>query len=419
MLTAFNTALSALSAESTAISVVGNNLANLNTTGFKSSNVNFADVMSASLAADGSTQMGMGIKNPLTQKDFSQQGAIQSSSNGLSVAIQGSGFLIDRDSSGVLTYTRDGNLKVSSTGTLQTSQGQAIQGWTNLAGGPVNTNVPIGNITVPTGTLEPATPTSNLSLNMNLDATAAVTTTSAAPTYSTQVQVFDSLGTAQTLTVNFWKTSNATSPTAPSNWTWSAALPNGTTTSTGTISFDQSGNLAAPLKTAASPVIAVTGLTDGAANLGINFNLYQNGVPTITQYAQTSSVSSNLQDGSAAAQVTGVSVGSGGAVMAALSNGKQLQVGMLAVANFVNPTSLVAVGDNNFQVSGRTSQAAIGTAGTGGRGDVIGSATESSTVDISTEFTRLMTYQNSYTASARVITTANNIQQETTNLIHS
>ncbi len=414
MLTAFNTALSGLSADSTAVSVVGNNIANLNTTGFKSSSVTFADVMSATLTADGSTQLGMGVKSPVTNKDFLQEGALVSTSNALDVAIQGQGFLIDKTAGGSVLYSRDGNLKTDSIGTLMNSQNEAIQGWT-VVNGKVNTNAALGNIVVPTGTLEPAVATTNMSFNTNLDATAAVATaplTAANATYSTPIQVFDSLGKAQTVTMNFWNNGGG-------NWTWGASVPaaNGTTTSTGTLTFDSSGNLTSPASTAAAPTVAITGLADGAANMNINFNLYANGSSAITQYAQQSSTSSNSQDGSAPASVTGVSIGSGGAVFASLSNGKQLQIATVAVANFTNPTSLIAVGNNDYQVSGLTSQPAIGAAGTGGRGDIQGSTLESSTVDISTEFTQLMTFQNSYEANSRVITTANTLEQQTVNLI--
>jgi flagellar hook protein FlgE len=409
LLTAFNTALSALQAESTAISVVGNNLANLNTTGFKADQVTFADLMSETLSAGGSTQIGTGVGTPFTLKNFSQDGAPQTSTNPLAVAIQGQGFLLDRSASGALLYTRDGNLSTDQNGTLQNSEGEAIQGWMNLTfnGGPINTSGPVGNIVIPMGSLVPGQATGNLGLNMNLDATAAV-----GSNFSTQLQVFDSLGNAQTLTMDFTKTgTNA--------WSWAASVPAGagTTTSTGTLAFDNSGNLQTPATNPAAPNISITGLADGAANLNFSFDPYNNGAATITQYAQASSVASNTQDGSAPSQISGVSIGNGGAVMASLSNGKQIQVGELAVANFTNPDSLIAVGNNDFQVSGLSSQAAIGTANSGGRGQIIGGATEASTVDISTEFTHLMTYQQGYEANSRVITTANSILQQTVNLI--
>lgn len=420
MLTAFSSALSALNADSTAISVVGNNLANLNTTGFKASTVDFQDLLYATLGG-GSTQVGMGVSQPTTETVFSQ-GATQSTSNPLDVAISGQGFLIDQTASGATEYTRDGNLTVNSSGNLVDANGDYIQGWSSLTGN-VNSTGPVGNITVPTGSLQQATPTANMSITMNLDATAANTTPSTGgvpntPTYSTPVEVYDSLGNSHVVTINFWKTASAT-PTTPAQWTWSASVPatDGTTTSTGTLQFDQNGNLVSPASTAASPTISITGLTDGASNLTLNWNLYSSGNATVTQYAQNSSVSTNTQDGSAAAQLGQISIGNGGEVLAQLSNGQQMQVGQLALANFVNPQSLIAEGNNDYQVSGTTSNPALGTPNSGGRGQILGSELESSTVDISTEFTNLMTYQNSYEAASRVITTADTVMQQTLNIM--
>jgi flagellar hook protein FlgE len=420
MLTAFSTALSALSAESTAISVVGNNLANLNTTGFKASTVEFQDLLYETLGG-GSGQVGMGVNQPTTERVFSQ-GATQSSSNPLDVAISGQGFLIVKTSAGATQYTRDGSLKVDASGNLQTANGDNVQGWSSLTGN-VNATGPIGNITVPTGSLRQATPTANMSLTMNLDATAANTTPSTGgvpnpPTFSTPIEVYDSLGDSHVVTLNFWKTSSASAGT-PAQWTWAASVPasDGTTTSTGTLQFDQNGTLVSPSSTSASPTVAITGLTDGANDLTINWNLYSSSNPTITQYAQTSSMSNNTQDGSAAAQMTQISIGSGGTVLVELSNGQQMEVGQLALANFVNPDSLLDVGNNNYQISGTTSNPAVGLPNSGGRGQILESSLESSTVDISTEFTNLMTYQNSYEAASRVITAADTIMQQTLNIM--
>ncbi len=420
MLTAFSSALSALSADSTAISVVGNDLANLNTTGFKSSTVDFQDLLYESLGG-GSSQVGMGVSQPTTERVFTQ-GATQSSSDPLDVAISGQGFLIVKTGSGATDYTRDGNLTIDSTGNLINANGDYIQGWSSLTGN-VNATGPVGNITVPEGSLQQATPTANMSVTMNLDATAANTTPSTGgvpnpPTYSTPAEVYDSLGNSHVVTIDFWKTASAT-PTTPAQWTWAASVPStdGTTTSTGTLQFDQNGNLVSPASSAASPTIAVTGLADGASDLSFNWNLYTAGNPTITQYSQASSVSSSTQDGNAAAQLGQISIGNGGDVLAQLSNGQQLQVGQLALANFVNPDSLVDVGSNDYQVSGTSSSAAVGMPNSGGRGQILGSELESSTVDISTEFTNLMTYQNSYEAASRVITTADTIMQQTLNIM--
>lgn len=421
MLAAFNTAASALSADSTAVSVVGNNLANLNTSGFKASSSIFEDVFSESLNG-GRTQVGLGVQTPITERNFSQQGTSQTTSNTLDAAIQGQGFFIVKSASGATEYTRDGSFKRSQTGVLETAQGEPVQGWTNLAGN-LSTSGPISEIVIPTGVLEPAKATANISFtNVNLDATAAVGASN-----TTQVAVFDSLGQQHQLTLTFTKTQAATAanpsatpptPALPAQWSWAASLPDGTTSSTGTFVFDQNGNLTSPAITAA-PTITVSNWSDGASpGQAITFNLAPNGASAITQYAQAFNASNPNADGSAATTITDAAIGASGVVNATLSNGQTIQIGQLAMASFVNPDSLVAVGNNNYQTSGLTSQASIGTANTGGRGQIQGSALEGSTVDISTEFTNLITFQNSYSANSRVITTANSMEQQTLDLVH-
>lgn len=417
MLAAFNTAVSALSADSTAVSVVGNNLANLNTSGFKQSSAIFEDVFSQSMNG-GQTQVGLGVQTPITSRNFSQNGTTQTTSNPLDAAIVNQGFFVVKDASGATQYSRDGNFQRSPTGVLQTATGAAVQGWSSLSGS-VNTSGPTGDIVIPTGVLEPAVATTQISFtNINLDATAAVNDSK-----TTQVAVYDSLGQQHELTLTFKKTAGATAASAgppavaatSGQWSWTASLPDGTTASTGSFTFDTNGNLTPP---ATSMPINVTNLADGAADLNITFNLAPNGQSAITQYAQAFNTSNPDADGSPATTVTDASIGDGGMVNATLSNGKTIQIGQLALANFVNPGTLVAIGNNSFQTSGITSQPSIGTANTGGRGQIKGSALESSTVDISTEFTNLITFQNSYSANSRVITTANSMEQETVNLVH-
>lgn len=457
MLTALTTALTALDAETTAIDVTGNNLANLNTTGYKASTVSFYDLMSQTLGSGASSQVGTGLETPLTNTSFTQ-GTIQSSSSPTDVAIQGNGFLIVTTASGATEYTRDGNLQINGLGNLTTATGELVQGYsgTSTTGSPTS-------ISVPTGTLKPAVATANIGLNANLDSTAAVTTTTTTtgtgssavttvntPSYSTSVQVYDSLGNSHQVTLDFWNLGPNSATPPGTTWAYDAVLdgatPNlgtgtGADPNQGTLTFDSSGALtdatygSTDLVTTSSSgqitAVAPAPLTfspTGAATMNVNFNLFNtstsnNGstvfTPAITQYAQTSGVSSDSQDGSAAVNLSSVSIANGGAVMATYSDGEQLQVGQLAMANFVNPQSLLAVGDNNFQVSGDTSAPAIGVPNSEGRGQIVGSALEASTVDIATEFTNLISYQNSYEAASRVISTASTILQQTIDLIQA
>src|SRR6266851_4005882 len=234
MFTSFNTALSALNADATAIDVVGNNLANLNTSWFKASTVSFHDLVTQSLGAAGlgETQVGFGVGSPVTLRQFFQ-GALQSTGGPLDAAIEGDGFFIAKSSGGVQEYTRGGNFVVDSSGNLTMATGEKLLGW-NKVGGVLDTNAPIGPITVPVGTLKPPTVTTTASVDLNLNATPAVG--SAAATFSTSLEVFDSLGTSHVVGFTFTKT-------AANTWGYSATFPDSDLTTppftplTGTLTF--------------------------------------------------------------------------------------------------------------------------------------------------------------------------------------
>jgi flagellar hook protein FlgE len=418
MLTALSTALSALNAQSVAIDVVGNNLANLNTTGYKSDSTQFFDLVSQTIGGGAATQIGMGVGTPLTKRVFSQ-GSIQSSSSALDVAIQGDGFLIVKDASNASLYTRAGNLKVDGNGVLTTATGQYVQGWSSV-NGSLNTTAGIGNITVPVGSLKPAVATQNMSITANLDSTSTVvppaSQTASNASFSTAVQLFDSLGTSHLVTLNFWNN-------GANSWNWNATIPSGDVTNpaanspigSGTLTFNGNGILTTPATP--KPQLNITRLSDSANDMTISLDWYKGTTPLITQFAQQSASSANSQDGSPSAQLTHVGLGDGGLVLAQYSDGQQTTVGQLAMANFVNPDSLLAVGNNNYQITGKTSNPTIGAAATGGRGQILGGSLESSTVDIATEFTSLMIDQRAYQANSKVITSADQISQDTINLI--
>ena len=151
--------------------------------------------------------------------------------------------------------------------------------------------------------------------------------------------------------------------------------------------------------------------------MSVNWNLYNGTTPRVTQYAQPSSTSAVAQDGSPAAQLVQVGVGNGGEILAQYSNGEQTVVGQIAMATVRNPDSLVAAGSNNYELSANSALPAIGVPGTGGRGSVQGGALESSTVDIATEFTNLIVYQRAYEANAKVVTSVDELSQDTIQLI--
>ncbi len=409
--TAFSTALSALSANTTAINVVANNLSNLNTNGFKSSSVVFSDLVSQSLGS-GDTQVGLGTAQPITARQFTQ-GSLSSTGGSLDCAIQGDGFFVVADANDKPLYTRAGNFEVDAEGNLVTVTGENVQGWTAV-NGRVDTNAEIGDIVVPVGTMSEPVATTKVSLNLNLNAEGVAGETTGE--FSTPVEIVDSLGVTHTLTVNFAKTGENT-------WNYEVTIPgeevtagtSGTAYSvtTDTLTFDENGLLTDP----ASPstvAISIAGLTSGAGDLAIDWNLYDSsGSSLMTQYSAKSSLSAVAQNGSQASELISVTVGDGGEVLAEYSNGEQKVVAQLAIASIRNPDSLVAKGDNNYALSEQSAEPAIGTAGTGGRGDIVGQAVETSNVDIAKELTNLIIYQRGYQANSSVVTTLDEITEET------
>src|SRR5260370_4166204 len=193
MFTSFSTALSALSAHATAVDVVGNNLANLNTPGFKTTVVSYHGLVTQSLGTGlGETQVGFGVGRPVTIRQFTQ-GAIQASTGALDVAIQGDGFLVVKNVAGATVYTRGGNLQVDKAGNLLTATGEKVQGW-SAQNNVLNTSGTTGDIVVPVGTAKPPVATQTFSLDMNLNASASVGPPP--DTLSSSIEVFDSLATS-------------------------------------------------------------------------------------------------------------------------------------------------------------------------------------------------------------------------------
>jgi flagellar hook protein FlgE len=230
--------------------------------------------------------------------------------------------------------------------------------------------------------------------------------------------MYDTLGTSHNLTLSFEKTGANT-------WSYAVSIPGAdltdptaSTLTTGSFTFDASGNLTDP--PAGSPItFTVPDLADGAASgATITWNPYNSdGSGRITQFGQPSASSASSQDGTAAAELVNVGLANGGSIVAQYSDGTQVTVGQVALASIRNPNTLVATGGNNFQLSELTATPSIGTPGTGGRGTIQGGSVEASTVDIASEFTNLIVYQRAYEANGKVVTTANQLSQDTINLI--
>jgi flagellar hook protein FlgE len=432
MFGSFVSALSGLKAAGTAIDSIGNDLANLNTTGFKSSSLSFQDVV-ADVTGAASKQIGSGVASPLIFKNFTQ-GAIQTTGGANNAAIQGDGFFIVRkaDASAPVAvspdvnsdlFTRAGNFQIDKNGFLVSATGERVQGWSlNTATGQVSPSDPIGDIIVPVGSNRAAKATTTFNANLNLDASAA-----AGAPFSVPVNIYDSLGNSHVISANFTK------DTTTNSWdaTITSADPAVTLTGNGpfTFTFNTDGSL--QTVTGSDPTTGnITGIqlaiTSGAQSpQTISWSPWQTppvgtvpGVGRITQFAEASASSAIAQDGLPAAQLTSVSITDGGVVLADYSNGSQQQVAQLALASIRNPDSLVSIGGNNFRAGQNSAVPVVGQASTGGRGAIVGGSLESSNVDMATEFTQLIIFQRAYSADARVITTTDQVSQETINLIH-
>ena len=406
----FSTALSGLAANNTALDVVGNNLANLNTTGFKSDAILFKDIMGQT---SGSTEIGAGVATTATSKQFTQ-GSIQPTAGALDAAIEGNGVFVLRDSAGSTLYTRAGSFKFDGTGTLVTATGEKVQGW-SAVNGVLDPTGTVGDISINSVASQPPSATTKMTLSANLDASSATGAKFTAP-----LQVVDSLGVTHVLTFTFTKTgANA--------WDYDVSIPGedvtggtaGTPSSlqTGSLSFDSTGKLTSPAAGSPVNVATTTGLTSGASDLNIDWSLYtSDGTPLLTQYAQTSAASATSQNGVIAAQLTGIRLGDGGELLANFSSGKQVAIAQIALASVGNPDSLVSVGNNNFQIGTETLTPTIGLPETGNRGKLLGGSLESSNVDLAREFTNLIIFQRGYQANAKVINTQDQLSQVLLNI---
>jgi flagellar hook protein FlgE len=412
-MSSFSIPLTGLESSTTALNTIANNLANMNTTAFKSQSVSFSDLFYQQIGSSGSgdpLEVGAGSQVAATSTDFTE-GSVNSTGNADDMAIggtTGAGFFVVQDGNNT-EYTRDGSFATSPAGNLTTNGGLNVMGFP-VIGGVVNTNAPLTPIQLPVGSAQQPAATQNLSITGNLDSAAPVGTLA-----SGQVQLYDSLGQSYNANVSFTNTGTNT-------WDYSIALPAGASTGgtnlTGTLTFDSNGNLTSPAANVSG--VGFTGMADGASNMTFNWNLYgANGQPTITQFATASdAVASYNQDGYTSGEYEGFTVDASGLISAKFNNGQTSPVGQLALANVVNPEGLSVEGGNLYQTTLASGAASIGVAGTGGLGTIQDAALESSNVNISNEFSNLIIAQQAYEASSKAITTFDTVSQDTINMIH-
>jgi flagellar hook protein FlgE len=405
---ALNSAISALSAQSQALSMVSDNIANADTVGYKTTSASFEDLVTASSSSSAYSSGGVAVSG---FANITQQGLLASTSTPTNVAIQGSGFFAvsDATSGGGTFYTRNGAFTTDNAGYLE-ENGYYLEGWRTDASGNVVGDASSANLqTIDTqiaSTSGSATTKTSFALNLPSDAATGATFTSS-------MTVYDSLGTANSVQVTWTKTgSNA----------WSASFGNPTlssdsSTTTGTISgsvtiaFNSDGSLAST--TPSPPTIAVSGWTDGAANSTVTLNLGTVGkTDGLTQYASGETtpaidVTSITSDGLAFGKLSSISIGKDGVVDATYSNEQTIAIFKIAVATFADPNGLNAQSDGIYSATAASGNATVQTSGSNGAGTVYGSELESSTTDTSGQFSNMISAQQAYSAASQVITTVN------------
>jgi flagellar hook protein FlgE len=416
----FSIPLSGLTAESTALSAIANNLSNQNTTGYKDTSVLFSDLFYQNLGTTGSgdpIQEGAGTEVSSMPSLFTQ-GSVSATGVPTDVAIEGAGFFTVQNANGSFDYTRAGDFTVDNSNYLVTSQGQQVLGYPAV-NGVVNTGAGIGPLQLGAGTISPPVATGNVELTLNLNSSTLPTDTP----YSTPVTIYDSLGAPHTLTATFTNT-------APNTWDYSLSIP-GTDLSavgatgvlaTGTLTFNGNGVLIGDTATTGGTVtgalsditgIPITGLADGATNMTFNWNVLNGTSPVLTQVAALDSTTSANQDGNSSGSLTSFAIGSDGTITGSFSNGSTEALGQIALASFANNNGLELNGNTDFTPTLASGPAVVGIPGAGELGTLSGGSLELSNVDIATEFANLIVAQRGFEADAKAVTTFDQITQDT------
>ncbi|MGE5111441.1 MAG: flagellar hook protein FlgE [Acidobacteriaceae bacterium] len=406
----FSIPLSGLTAMSTALSAISNNLANLETVGYKQSRVNFRDLFYQTLGTNGAgdpIQTGAGAAVGSIGTIFNG-GSIESSGVPTDVAITGDGFFVV-EKNGALQYTRAGNFTQDPEGYLTTQDGQRVLGY-QAVNGVIDTSLDLGPIQLGKGQINSPSPTSYLEMKTNLDANTAVGGTP----FTSPLTVYDSLGASHVLQFQFSKTD-------VNQWSYAITIPsedlggtgNPVTLASGNLEFDGNGQLILPAADVTG--LTISGFSNGASDLTMDWRLYDKGQSMLTQMASASNTASTYQNGFSSGSLLDFTIGSDGVIQGSFTNGTKV-LGQIALANFANLQGLLRDGHNCFSATLASGQAVVGAPGTGGRGTLAGGALELSNVDIASEFARLILAQRGFEANARAITTFDEITQDTINL---
>jgi flagellar hook protein FlgE len=425
ILNAMYSGVSGLTAEGDALGVIGDNLANSNTVGFKESRAIFDDVLGSAVGTEGG--IGSGVRMTQAQQIFAE-GSMLNTGQPTDVAISGDGFFVVNGSvSGVNGdfYTRAGQTSLNSNGTLVNPDGLAFQGYAAKPDGTFSST--LGPIQVNTAALTPKM-TTTLNVTANLDATQTTPAAAWDPqnpgstsNFSTSMQVYDSLGNPHSVDVYFRETGAGT-------WDYHA-LANGSEVqggtagqnseiATGTLSFNTSGALQSNTLTGGGTV----NFNGASSNQPLAFNFGTpiasggTGLDGTTQFGSPSNVAAQSQDGYASGALSGIKIDGNGVVDGIYTNGQTIAVGKLAVAKFASNTGLGRAGQNLWTATQDSGVAALGQAGAGGRGALVTGSLEGSNVDIATQFVDLIAHQRSFQADSKTITTADQMLQDVVNM---
>lgn len=419
----FNTAVSGIKASGASLEIIGNNIANAGTTGFKSARGEFADVFATSLLGSASKAVGKGVAVAGVNQAFTQ-GNISSTNNVLDMAINGGGFFVLNDN-GTNVYTRAGNFQVDRAGNVVNPEGHRLQVFNTTPGG-VRTSG-LTNLRIDSSLIQPSA-TAQVDIAANLDSRSLVPPTAwpgagfdafaAPPTApssdmfnaSTAVTIYDSLGNSHVQSVYFVKTAVANA------WDVYTLIDGVSETGPDTITFDSSGQIPAAslpfqVNVAAWTPRDAAGVVTGAAPQTFNVDL-----SVLSQYGSDFGVTNINQNGFSTGQLSGVEVGDAGVVYARFTNGQSRALGQVALSSFTNTSGLQPLGGSLWGETFASGQPILGGAGTSGLGTVQSGALEDSNVEVSQELVNMIVAQRNFQANAKVIQTEDTITQTVINL---
>ncbi|MDC7786781.1 flagellar hook protein FlgE [Rhodoplanes sp. TEM] len=406
---ALNSAVSALNSQSQAISMVSDNIANASTTGYKTVTASFESLLSSSSSSAGYSSGGVAVS---ARYNITEQGLLTSSSSDTAMAIDGNGFFVVQDESGTTYYTRNGDAVIDDADGYLTINGYYLMGWATDQDGNVTGGETAATLSkIDTASLQSvAAATTIESIDANLPADAAV-----GDEFTTTMDVYDSLGTASSVTVTWTKTGENTWTAGFSDATLAtdSTVTTGTVTGSIDITFNADGTLASTSPDPAT--ISITGWTTGAEDSTITLDLGTAGnADGLTQYSSDSDTPSvDLkkidQDGLAYGSLTGITIEDGGNVTAAYSNGETYVIYKVAVATFANADGLTTESGGVYSASTSSGTATLHESGLGGAGSIYGGKLESSTADTTQEFSTMITAQQAYSAAAQVVSTVSDM----------